>query len=108
MRKDGALYRFSPTDLVNFMRSDFITWMDRFHLDRPGEIERDADTEEQDLIQKKGVEHEQAFVKSLRAQGRSVCDLSECGDQPEPTLAAMRRGEDIIYQGYLVNGDFAG
>ena len=41
MRKDGARYRFSPSDLINFMRSEFITWMDRFYREFPDEIEPD-------------------------------------------------------------------
>ena len=108
MRKDGARYRFSPSDLINFMQSEFITWMDRFYREFPDEIEPDPDTEEQKIIQDKGLEHERSFLDALSAQGKRVCDLSEFREQAEPTLAAMKRGEDIIYQGYLLNDNFAG
>lgn len=108
MKKEGSRYRLSPSDLVNFTRSEFITWMDRYACERPGEIHPDPDSEEQRIIQDKGIEHEQAFLDSLEAQGRRVCDLSNFRGTPEPTLDAMRRGEEIIYQGYLVNGEFAG
>jgi uncharacterized protein len=108
MKKEDSRYRFSPSDLVNFTRSEFMTWMDRYACERPGEIDPDPDSEEQQIIQDKGIEHEHAFLDSLEAQGRRVCDLSNFQGKPEPTLDAMRRGEEIIYQGYLVNGEFAG
>jgi hypothetical protein len=108
VKKEGARYRFSPSDLVNFVRSEFVTWMDRFHYERPGEIEPDPDSEEARIIQEKGLEHERGFLDSLTSQGRLLCDLSEFRDQPGPTLDAMRRGEDVIYQGYLAHDNFAG
>ena len=90
------------------MRSDFITWMDRFKCEFPGEIEPDQATEEQKIIQDKGIEHERDFLSFLAAEGRGVCDLSSFRDDTTPTLAAMQRGEGVIYQGYLVLDDFAG
>jgi uncharacterized protein len=100
--------RFSPSDLINFMGSEFVTWMDRFYKECPGEIEPDQDTEEQKIIQDKGLEHERAFLGRLAAQGRLLCDLSGERDHVDSTLAAMHRGEEIIYQGYLECDDFAG
>ena len=108
MRKDGSRLRFSPSDLINFMGSEFVTWMDRFYKECPGEIEPDQDTEEQKIIQDKGLEHERAFLGLLAAQGRRLCDLSGERDHVDSTLAAMHRGEEIIYQGYLECDDFAG
>jgi uncharacterized protein len=99
---------FSPSDLINFMRSEFITWMDRFERECPGEAEPDQVSEEDQIVQKKGLEHEQAFVDTLAASGRCVTNLSGCGAQDGPTLAAMRRGDDIIYQGHLASDGFAG
>jgi uncharacterized protein len=108
VKKFGAGYRFSPSDLIGFMGSDFVTWMDRFHSECPGEVEPDQNSEEQKIIQDKGMEHERAFLNSLAAQGKFVCDLTEFRDDSTPTLAAMRRGDEVIYQGYLVNQEFAG
>ena len=108
MKKEGARYIFSPSDLINFMGSEFVTWMDRFYKECPGEIEPDQDTEEDKIIQDKGLEHERAFLGRLAAQGRRLCDLSGERDHVDSTLAAMRRGEEIIYQGYLECDDFAG
>jgi len=108
VKKEGARYIFSPSDLINFMGSEFVTWMDRFYKECPGEIEPDQDTEEDKIIQDKGLEHERAFLGRLAAQGRRLCDLSGERDHVDSTLAAMRRGEEIIYQGYLECDEFAG
>jgi uncharacterized protein len=108
LNRIGDRYIFAPTDLVNFTLSEFITWMDRYAWERPGEIEADPIGEEQKIIQDKGIEHERAFLEALAADGRRVCDLSEFKGRSGPTLDAMRRGKEIIYQGYLVNGEFAG
>lgn len=108
MNRIGECYLYSPSDLVNFTLSEFITWMDRYAWERPGEIEPDPPNEEQKIIQEKGNEHERAFLDGLAAAGRRVCDLSGFRGRPEPTLDAMRGGEEIIYQGYLVNDEFAG
>jgi uncharacterized protein len=82
--------------------------MDRYNLDRPGEVQPDAPSEEQKIIQDKGIEHERAFLSVLTASGKRVCDLGEFRGLLEPTLDAMRRGDEIIYQGYLMDGEFAG
>jgi predicted RecB family nuclease len=108
LNRIAGRYLYAPTDLVNFTISEFITWMDRYAWERPGEIEPDPVSEEQKIVQDKGIEHERAFLEHLAADGRRVCDLSAFKGQSAPTLDAMRRGEEIIYQGYLANGEFAG
>jgi uncharacterized protein len=108
VKKEAAHLVYSPSDLVSFVRSEFITWMDRHFLERPGEVQPDADTEEQDIIQEKGVEHERAFLESLIVRGKRICDLQGFREQSAPTIDAMRRGEDVIYQAYLAHGPFAG
>jgi hypothetical protein len=42
VRKDRPLLRFSPADLINFMGSEFVTWMERFYKETPGAIEPEA------------------------------------------------------------------
>ena len=104
----AARYRFSPSDLINYVRSEFITWMDRFYLDRPGEAKPDPDTEEMQIVQDKGIEHELNFLAALKTAGRSVTDFGSQKEHLQATLSAMRRGDEIIYQGYLVRDEFAG
>ena len=66
-----------------------------------------------ELLWKKGLEHEKAYVESLRASGKTVEDLTD-RDQRDldikhaRTLDAMQRGIDIIVQGTLVDGQWMG
>ena len=67
--------RFSPSDLVKFMESEYSSWMDRWHMERKAgrhhqsvplgfeyiegaTCEPDKCTEEQEIIAAKGIEHE--------------------------------------------------
>lgn len=108
MKRTADGYRFSPSDLINYVRSEFITWMDRFKLDYPAEAEPDPDSEEMQLVQKKGIEHERDFLSSLKAAGRGVTEFDGQKEHFHPTLAAMRRGDEVIYQGFLEKDEFAG
>jgi uncharacterized protein len=108
VKKSAAGYRFSPSDLINYTRSEFITWMDRFALDRPGEAEPDPETEEMQLVQDKGIEHEHAFLAGLRSAGRGVTEFVNRKEHLQDTVAAMRRGDEVIYQGYLERDEFGG
>ena len=101
-------YVYSPSDLINFMQSEFITWMDRYYLDFPKAATPDQSTDEQRLIQQAGTDHETAFLLHLRTDGRDVCDISADQEPSVATLRAMRDGRDVIYQGYLQAGEFAG
>ena len=108
MKRRGSGYLFSPTDLTNYMQSEFITWMDPYALERAGEEQADPDTEERRVIQEKGIEHERAFLDLLQVQGRQACKFEGLREHLTETRVAMRRGEEIIYQGYLEYGEFGG
>ena len=108
MKRTASSYRFSPSDLINYVRSEFITWMDRFALDHPGDVEPDPDSEEMQMVQEKGIEHELDFLASLKAARRGVTDFGGQKEHLQATISAMRRGDEVIYQGYLVRDEFAG
>ena len=61
--------------------------MDRFYKECPGEIEPDPDTEEQQIIQDKGIEHERAFLDRWPHREGGMCDLSGPRRPTGPTLA---------------------
>ena len=75
MKRTASIYRFSPSDLINYVRSEFITWMERWYLDHPSEAEPDPDSEEMQIIQNKGIEHERDFLAALKTAGRGVTDF---------------------------------
>lgn len=63
------------------------------------------------LLQERGQEFEDAYLNSLREQGKHVDMVSsEGGDETvfEHTVAAMRAGKDVIYQGTLRSGRWMG
>ena len=110
-RRSGQLI-FSPGDLCRFFESAFTSWMDRLRVERPGTEVPDEDEPERKLLAGMGQEHEKRHLAVLRAAGRNIWEppgeLDTFARRHEATLAAMRAGHDVIYQGALRHGDFAG
>ncbi len=110
--QDGELL-FSPSDLVNYTRSPFISWMDRWATEAP-EIKKLRDEPDAMLahLASKGYEHEDAFLNVLRAQYQTItvidADNTTKDVQVQATLAAMQAGADVIFQARLSHEDFAG
>ena len=79
-----------------------------------GELTVPSEPNEQaELVFRKGLEHEQAFLAQLRAEGKSVAEISLEPDldwerAQRETLEAMRAGVDVVYQGVFVDGDWRG
>ena len=94
---------YSASDLVNFMGCVHATALDVGQLAAPVKFpEADAQTK---LLQDKGIEHERAYLERLRAQGRSIVEVSPEGSleaRAALTLEAMRAGVDVVYQGALL------
>ena len=104
---DGTLL-FSPSDLVEFMESPFASWMSRYALDQPGvKPARDAGDPlalpgAEELLQRRGLEHERRVLGALEAAGRDVAALDpKAADALARTLAALRAGREVIYQATL-------
>src|SRR4051812_28998362 len=100
----------SASDLINYLECAHLTRLD-LEVVR-GEIVLDETrTDAADLVARKGDEHEQAYLESLRAAGRDVVEVdSEPGVHglqrgAERTLEAMWDGAEIIYQGILFDGE---
>jgi len=100
----------SATDLSNFLGCRHRTGLDMAVA--YGTLQR---TYREDplleLLWKRGLEHEQRFVESLRADGRHVVDLSTLDDPVERvaiTLEEMAKGTDVIVQGGLSDNRWFG
>jgi len=113
---DGPI-RYSPSDLVTYLKSPFASFMDRLALERSGDVggtgaARDAETPEEALVKQKGNEHERRFLERLRAEGRDVVDVALPGASLEErvaaTEAALRAGRGVVYQGALRDDRLAG
>ena len=103
--RDGNLW-LSPSDVTTFLGCEHATTLS-VRAAR-GELEVPAvPNDEAQLIFRKGLEHEAAYLASLRSQGKTVADLSrehldwERGRQE--TIDAMRTGVDVVYQAALVD-----
>lgn len=79
------LPQYTPSDLIHFMESDFITWMDRYHREHPGVYKPDETDESLMILAKKGIEHEKAFLASLQDQGEAATTTTSPGTQNSPS-----------------------
>ncbi len=103
MHLSGNTLTLSATDLSNFLGCHHRTALEMDFaagiLHRPRFVDPLLE-----LLFKKGLEHENAHLESLRASGKEVVDLSGILNDLDPvaaTLAAMHAGVDVIYQGAL-------
>jgi len=104
MHQDNGRYYYSPTDLNEFLASPFATWMSRYALDSPGQAQPDPAPLSLTTLAERGRRHEQACLAQLRQEGRKIYTLPADVDRVEATIAAMRAGHEVIYQGWLQNG----
>lgn len=99
----------SPSDLVTFTGCRHATYLDYKALtEKLDRSESDATAE---LLQKKGLEHEAAFLESLKNEGLSVVEISDQGSsktRSEQTIEAMKSGADVIFQASLSDSFWQG
>src|SRR5512135_1815543 len=109
---DGA-HVFAATDLVGFLACEHLTGLELARLAEL--IERPfRDDPELKVIQQRGFEHEATYLASLVAAGRTVTSVQLDGsiaDRAEQlraaareTEAALRRGDDVVYQATFFDG----
>ena len=105
-RLDGKLI-VSPTDLVGFLACGHLSVLDLEALD--GRLRKPArDDAELEVLQRRGLEHEDAYLDSLVDAGLSVTEIAEPEDNIDrliglrlreaDTVAAMRAGSDVVFQ----------
>jgi uncharacterized protein len=112
-RIEGTLV-LSPTDLVAFTGCEHRTFLDR--LVAVGELERETrDDPLNDVLRKRGNEHERSYLDALREQAGTVVEiprfensLSGLRAGEAATLAAMGAGAEVIYQATFFDGRWRG
>jgi uncharacterized protein len=111
-RRDGQLI-VSATDLVGFLECGHLTNLDRAlaagSLSKPDV----GDDPALELLRWRGGEHEKRYIALLTESGRVVTDLKgnrdqSYSEQAAATETAMRRGDDVIYQGTVFDGRWLG
>jgi predicted RecB family nuclease len=109
---------FSATDLSGFLACPHLTLLKR-RTALGGPKPPQFDDPGIDVLQRRGVEHEQKFLAGLQEGGtRRIVDLTSFSSEPyglarferhtKATINAMRAGADVIYQGMLFEGDWLG
>jgi predicted RecB family nuclease len=107
IRQSGVT--LSATDLANHLSCRHLTTLD--HRLAKGELaEPSWNDPHLVVLQQRGLEHEKAYIETLRAKGLSVVDLS---DEPEETASeatrmAMNDGAQAIVQGTLAADGWRG
>ena len=95
--KNQILY--SPSDLVTILGCQHASFLDMKALSEDMN-KTEANTISQ-LLQKKGLEHEAAYLQHLKDDGKMVIEIPKDGnlqDRAKLTLEAMQSGADVIYQ----------
>lgn len=113
MHRDGERLVLSPTDLTKHLACAHITTLDLEVADRR-RPRPNTDDEALELIFRKGLEHEAAYLRQLKDEGRTVTELPTVFGHDERqkaearTLEAMRAGVDVVYQATLYDGGWGG
>ena len=110
MKKQADSIIYSPTDLIRYLASPFASWLDRYHLENPGAIRPDEQTEEEKLLSRTGDEHEQLVLTGYKTSSSGLLEISKgnFASAHAATLAAIKDKAPIIYQAALQRGVFAG
>jgi predicted RecB family nuclease len=116
---DGIIV-YSASDLVGYLECEHLTTLDRAVLAKRLERPERADPE-LEVLQRRGIEHEQRYLAYLQEQGRNVVDgridrgpnpgrssLQEIESDAALTRQRMHEGADVIYQATLFNGRWLG
>lgn len=109
MRVQQGTATLSATDLANYLSCRHLTTLD-LSLARGAIAAPSWDNPHAAVLQQRGLEHEKAYIDSLRSRGLTVVDLSnelEAG-ATEATWAAMKSGAQAIVQASLASGSWRG
>jgi predicted RecB family nuclease len=104
-RTDSGI-RLSATDLSHFLSCRHLTALDLAAVHKLRARPHRPDDPLLELLWKRGLEHEKAFVEALRREGRAVLDLNDIPRNDaeraiEQTCEAIRAGVDVIVQAAL-------
>ncbi len=105
MKNTNGILRLAATDLSNHLGCRHLTNLDLATANRliPAPAWRSPDAA---VLQQRGQEHEDAYLRHLAETGHQLLDLSALGDESDSlrrTLAAMSEGVECIAQASLAH-----
>ena len=120
MQNLGGAMVYSATDLVGYLECEHLTTLERAAID--GLVDRPKrEDPELEVLQERGMQHEQRYLEYLQGQGLTVVDgrhLPDSSDalgrlekiQRDGLLTRRRMGEgaEVIYQATLFDGGWLG
>ena len=110
MKLEGGKILLSASDLMRFMGCQHATAMDlRYARGEP--LVPEEDSEDAQLLQKYGDQHEATYLAKLRNDGQRVLAISR--DIALPVAAVLTReklfeGADVIFQGAFLDAAWGG
>lgn len=102
----------SPSDVTAFLACEHLTTLQLRVAS--GELEvQQVPNEQAELVFRKGLEHERAFVAQLRKEGKTVREIMlesrlDWERARAETVEAMGEGVDVVYQAVFVDDDWRG
>lgn len=112
MRTSDNGIQLSASDLTSHLACKHLTQLDRAVAEGLAEAPSLYFDPVLELLQRRGLEHETAYVEHLKRERRvaGIVEVREFsgGDAAERTLAAMRAGSDVVVQGVLRDGRWHG
>ncbi|MBH3430225.1 TM0106 family RecB-like putative nuclease [Pseudomonas alkylphenolica] len=110
MQSRNGIQLYSASDICGFLECQHLTALDLQHLVTP--MKKAPASDQNRLIQDKGLAHEAAYLERLKRQNFHVVDIAEGNPsferRVELTIEAMKAGADIIFQASLQEGAFIG
>jgi uncharacterized protein len=114
MQQLDGRYIYAASDLNNFLECTYLTELDRL-VARGEKAAPERDDASVELIARKGDEHEQRYLRHLRDVHERITEFerpehSRAGFEAAQaeTIAAMERGDALIYQATFFDGEFLG
>ena len=99
----------SPSDLNNFVSCKYLIKNEIKFLNK--EIKKNEESFDKKLWKEFGLKHEKKHFKLLSAKHKKNISIKQDLDEKErnkQTLAAIKKGYDLIYHAYLIDEDFRG
>jgi uncharacterized protein len=106
---DGRVW-LSPSDVTAYLACEHLSALS-LEVARGELPEPPPPGDQAELVFRKGLEHERAYLERLRARGQSVVAIELEGDWPRAraeTLAALESGVDVVYQAALTGEGWRG
>ena len=109
MRVRQGTATLSATDVANHLSCRHLTSLN-LRLAKGEIAEPSWENPHLRVIQQRGLDHEKAYIESLRSKGLSIVDLSNKSEEmaSEATWSAMKSGAQAIVQASLASGVWRG